>query len=217
MSIIISQIPSLCHQIACCVQPIHRNYRVCHLTIMCNICVFIQVLKISLIGHRKRILASLGDRLHEDTPQKPPRAISLRVSESQWEDSMCCMNKYNSQHCGFKLLWLHQTEKESTSPFPRWPCVSLREQQPPHGCRYHPTDYPNLSGRHKMADPLQFPPCRLVLDTNHIELAFPLPSVLHSNVLIIVSCSCQGRGPLLPGQHWKSRPVDSAPFCTITV
>ncbi|CAL8385433.1 unnamed protein product, partial [Gadus morhua 'NCC'] len=36
------------------------------------------VLKISLIGHRKRILASLGDRLHEDTPQKPPRAISLR-------------------------------------------------------------------------------------------------------------------------------------------
>uniref|UniRef100_A0A8D3C7M1 Ankyrin repeat and sterile alpha motif domain containing 1B n=1 Tax=Scophthalmus maximus TaxID=52904 RepID=A0A8D3C7M1_SCOMX len=41
----------------------------------------INVLKISLIGHRKRILASLGDRLHEDTPQKPPRAISLRVSD----------------------------------------------------------------------------------------------------------------------------------------
>uniref|UniRef100_A0A674N6V1 Ankyrin repeat and sterile alpha motif domain containing 1B n=1 Tax=Takifugu rubripes TaxID=31033 RepID=A0A674N6V1_TAKRU len=40
----------------------------------------INVLKIGLIGHRKRILASLGDRLHEDTPQKPPRAISLRVS-----------------------------------------------------------------------------------------------------------------------------------------
>ncbi|XP_060770268.1 ankyrin repeat and sterile alpha motif domain-containing protein 1B isoform X3 [Neoarius graeffei] len=38
----------------------------------------INVLKIGLIGHRKRILASLGDRLHEDTPQKPPRAISLR-------------------------------------------------------------------------------------------------------------------------------------------
>ncbi|KAK1906615.1 Ankyrin repeat and sterile alpha motif domain containing protein 1B [Dissostichus eleginoides] len=38
----------------------------------------INVLKISLIGHRKRILASLGDRLHEETPQKPPRAVSLR-------------------------------------------------------------------------------------------------------------------------------------------
>ncbi|CAG12553.1 unnamed protein product, partial [Tetraodon nigroviridis] len=41
------------------------------------------VLKISLIGHRKRILASLGDRLHEDTPQKPPRAISLREPGNQ--------------------------------------------------------------------------------------------------------------------------------------
>lgn len=39
-----------------------------------------QVLKINLIGHRKRILASLGDRLHEDPPQKPPRSITLRVS-----------------------------------------------------------------------------------------------------------------------------------------
>uniref|UniRef100_A0A8C9QRA0 Ankyrin repeat and sterile alpha motif domain containing 1B n=1 Tax=Scleropages formosus TaxID=113540 RepID=A0A8C9QRA0_SCLFO len=38
----------------------------------------INVLKINLIGHRKRILASLGDRLHDDPPQKPPRAISLR-------------------------------------------------------------------------------------------------------------------------------------------
>uniref|UniRef100_H3DND5 Ankyrin repeat and sterile alpha motif domain containing 1B n=1 Tax=Tetraodon nigroviridis TaxID=99883 RepID=H3DND5_TETNG len=43
----------------------------------------VEVLKISLIGHRKRILASLGDRLHEDTPQKPPRAISLREPGNQ--------------------------------------------------------------------------------------------------------------------------------------
>ncbi|XP_029707434.1 ankyrin repeat and sterile alpha motif domain-containing protein 1B isoform X2 [Takifugu rubripes] len=42
-----------------------------------------RVLKIGLIGHRKRILASLGDRLHEDTPQKPPRAISLREPGNQ--------------------------------------------------------------------------------------------------------------------------------------
>uniref|UniRef100_A0A8D2LB02 Ankyrin repeat and sterile alpha motif domain containing 1B n=1 Tax=Varanus komodoensis TaxID=61221 RepID=A0A8D2LB02_VARKO len=40
----------------------------------------INVLKISLLGHRKRILSSLGDRLHEDPPQKPPRSITLRVS-----------------------------------------------------------------------------------------------------------------------------------------
>uniref|UniRef100_A0A8C7ZFT6 Ankyrin repeat and sterile alpha motif domain containing 1B n=1 Tax=Oryzias sinensis TaxID=183150 RepID=A0A8C7ZFT6_9TELE len=42
------------------------------------LCTESSVLKINLIGHRKRILASLGDRLHEDTPHKPPRAISLR-------------------------------------------------------------------------------------------------------------------------------------------
>uniref|UniRef100_A0A8B9C7F3 Ankyrin repeat and sterile alpha motif domain containing 1B n=1 Tax=Anser brachyrhynchus TaxID=132585 RepID=A0A8B9C7F3_9AVES len=42
----------------------------------------INVLKISLIGHRKRVLASLGDRLHEDPPQKPPRSITLRLSPS---------------------------------------------------------------------------------------------------------------------------------------
>uniref|UniRef100_A0A8C9YY49 Ankyrin repeat and sterile alpha motif domain containing 1B n=1 Tax=Sander lucioperca TaxID=283035 RepID=A0A8C9YY49_SANLU len=49
----------------------------------------INVLKIGLIGHRKRILASLGDRLHEETPQKPPRAISLRVSESPLASESC--------------------------------------------------------------------------------------------------------------------------------
>uniref|UniRef100_A0A4W3IXB9 Ankyrin repeat and sterile alpha motif domain containing 1B n=1 Tax=Callorhinchus milii TaxID=7868 RepID=A0A4W3IXB9_CALMI len=40
----------------------------------------INVLKINLLGHRKRILASLGDRLHDEPPQKPPRTITLRDS-----------------------------------------------------------------------------------------------------------------------------------------
>nr|XP_033807653.1 ankyrin repeat and sterile alpha motif domain-containing protein 1B [Geotrypetes seraphini] len=38
----------------------------------------ISILKIKLLGHRKRILASLGERVHEDIPQKPPRSITLR-------------------------------------------------------------------------------------------------------------------------------------------
>lgn len=55
-----------------------------------------QVLKINLIGHRKRILASLGDRLHDDPPQKPPRSITLRVStrvlfcRPQCPQTLCC-------------------------------------------------------------------------------------------------------------------------------
>ncbi|XP_007892325.2 ankyrin repeat and SAM domain-containing protein 1A isoform X3 [Callorhinchus milii] len=38
----------------------------------------VNVLKITLLGHRKRILASLGDRPYEEPPQKPPRTSQLR-------------------------------------------------------------------------------------------------------------------------------------------
>jgi hypothetical protein len=39
-----------------------------------------QVLKVHLLGHRKRIIASLADRPYEEPPQKPPRFSQLRVS-----------------------------------------------------------------------------------------------------------------------------------------
>lgn len=48
-------------------------------------------------------------------------------------------------------------------------------------------DYPNLWGRHKMAESLLFPPCWLVLDVNHRELASPIPSELRSNVFVLLS------------------------------
>ncbi|XP_067863453.1 ankyrin repeat and SAM domain-containing protein 1A-like isoform X8 [Heptranchias perlo] len=38
----------------------------------------VNVLKIALLGHRKRILASLGDRPYEEPPQKPPRSSQLK-------------------------------------------------------------------------------------------------------------------------------------------
>ncbi|XP_038170415.1 ankyrin repeat and sterile alpha motif domain-containing protein 1B isoform X9 [Arvicola amphibius] len=60
----------------------------------------INVLKISLIGHRKRILASLGDRLHEEPPQKPPRSITLRQS------SVCEI--WTNQNAGFPFSAIHQ-------------------------------------------------------------------------------------------------------------
>ncbi|XP_027711614.1 ankyrin repeat and sterile alpha motif domain-containing protein 1B isoform X9 [Vombatus ursinus] len=59
----------------------------------------INVLKINLIGHRKRILASLGDRLHEDPPQKPPRSITLR-------SSVCEI--WTNQNAGFPFSAIHQ-------------------------------------------------------------------------------------------------------------
>jgi len=39
-----------------------------------------QVLKVNLLGHRKRIIASLADRPYEEPPAKPPRFSQLRVS-----------------------------------------------------------------------------------------------------------------------------------------
>ncbi|XP_070803876.1 ankyrin repeat and sterile alpha motif domain-containing protein 1B isoform X8 [Pituophis catenifer annectens] len=60
----------------------------------------INVLKISLLGHRKRILASLGDRLHEDPPQKPPRSITLRQS------SVCEI--WTNQNAGYPYSAVHQ-------------------------------------------------------------------------------------------------------------
>uniref|UniRef100_A0A4W3KB52 Ankyrin repeat and sterile alpha motif domain containing 1A n=1 Tax=Callorhinchus milii TaxID=7868 RepID=A0A4W3KB52_CALMI len=43
----------------------------------------VNVLKITLLGHRKRILASLGDRPYEEPPQKPPRTSQLRQSQKK--------------------------------------------------------------------------------------------------------------------------------------
>lgn len=44
----------------------------------------LQVLKVNLLGHRKRIIASLADRPYEEPPAKPPRFSQLRVSPCSW-------------------------------------------------------------------------------------------------------------------------------------
>nr|XP_034979224.1 ankyrin repeat and SAM domain-containing protein 1A isoform X14 [Zootoca vivipara] len=41
----------------------------------------VNVLKVNLIGHRKRIIASLADRPYEEPPQKPPRFSQLRCQD----------------------------------------------------------------------------------------------------------------------------------------
>ncbi|ELW69510.1 Ankyrin repeat and SAM domain-containing protein 1A [Tupaia chinensis] len=42
----------------------------------------VNVLKVHLLGHRKRIIASLADRPYEEPPQKPPRFSQLRATGS---------------------------------------------------------------------------------------------------------------------------------------
>uniref|UniRef100_A0A671L9H1 Ankyrin repeat and sterile alpha motif domain containing 1A n=1 Tax=Sinocyclocheilus anshuiensis TaxID=1608454 RepID=A0A671L9H1_9TELE len=43
----------------------------------------VNVLKITLLGHRKRIIASLAERPYEEPPVKPPRLSQIRVSTCQ--------------------------------------------------------------------------------------------------------------------------------------
>ncbi|XP_015277069.1 PREDICTED: ankyrin repeat and sterile alpha motif domain-containing protein 1B-like isoform X2 [Gekko japonicus] len=70
----------------------------------------INVLKISLLGHRKRILASLGDRLHEDPPQKPPRAITLRTGD--WGEPSITLRPPNEATASTPVqYWQHHPEK----------------------------------------------------------------------------------------------------------
>ncbi|XP_060051596.1 ankyrin repeat and sterile alpha motif domain-containing protein 1B isoform X16 [Erinaceus europaeus] len=70
----------------------------------------INVLKISLIGHRKRILASLGDRLQEDPPQKPPRSITLRTGD--WGEPSITLRPPNEATASTPVqYWQHHPEK----------------------------------------------------------------------------------------------------------
>ncbi|XP_074123271.1 ankyrin repeat and sterile alpha motif domain-containing protein 1B isoform X15 [Sminthopsis crassicaudata] len=70
----------------------------------------INVLKINLIGHRKRILASLGDRLHEDPPQKPPRSITLRTGD--WGEPSITLRPPNEATASTPVqYWQHHPEK----------------------------------------------------------------------------------------------------------
>uniref|UniRef100_A0A672L6V3 Ankyrin repeat and sterile alpha motif domain containing 1A n=1 Tax=Sinocyclocheilus grahami TaxID=75366 RepID=A0A672L6V3_SINGR len=43
----------------------------------------VNVLKITLLGHRKRIIASLAERPYEEPPVKPPRLSQIRVSTAR--------------------------------------------------------------------------------------------------------------------------------------
>ncbi|XP_078091601.1 ankyrin repeat and sterile alpha motif domain-containing protein 1B isoform X5 [Mustelus asterias] len=69
----------------------------------------INVLKINLLGHRKRILASLGDRLHDEPPQKPPRTITLRA---EWSEPSITLRPPNEATSSTPVqYWQHHPEK----------------------------------------------------------------------------------------------------------
>ncbi|XP_055246197.1 ankyrin repeat and SAM domain-containing protein 1A isoform X3 [Gorilla gorilla gorilla] len=54
----------------------------------------VNVLKVQLLGHRKRIIASLADRPYEEPPQKPPRFSQLRMRK--WRPSLALGTKHTT-------------------------------------------------------------------------------------------------------------------------
>ncbi|KAL6082354.1 hypothetical protein STEG23_021509 [Scotinomys teguina] len=59
----------------------------------------VNVLKVHLLGHRKRIIASLAERPYEEPPQKPPRFSQLRVASVQLTPSAWEFHQFLVQQC----------------------------------------------------------------------------------------------------------------------
>ncbi|XP_072419408.1 ankyrin repeat and SAM domain-containing protein 1A-like isoform X3 [Chiloscyllium punctatum] len=69
----------------------------------------VNVLKIALLGHRKRILVSLGDRPYEEPPQKPPRLSQLK--DDQRESRLTLRPPSLATPYAPVQNWQHQPEK----------------------------------------------------------------------------------------------------------
>ncbi|XP_073176221.1 ankyrin repeat and SAM domain-containing protein 1A isoform X5 [Lepidochelys kempii] len=72
----------------------------------------VNVLKVNLLGHRKRIIASLADRPYEEPPQKPPRFSQLRCQDlmSQTSSLLSQTDSYTGRSAEL-LLPLRDTGK----------------------------------------------------------------------------------------------------------
>uniref|UniRef100_A0A803T155 Ankyrin repeat and sterile alpha motif domain containing 1A n=1 Tax=Anolis carolinensis TaxID=28377 RepID=A0A803T155_ANOCA len=69
----------------------------------------VNVLKVNLLGHRKRIIASLADRPYEEPPQKPPRFSQLR--EERHESKLMLRPPSLAAPYAPVQHWQHQPEK----------------------------------------------------------------------------------------------------------
>lgn len=93
----------------------------------------VQVLKISLLGHRKRIIASLAERPYEEPPVKPPRLSQIRVRAafiafSFYSWNRMCINEVKST---FLPLQCHDLPvSQSSSPLSQMESSTGRSMDP---------------------------------------------------------------------------------------
>uniref|UniRef100_A0A672J3W8 Ankyrin repeat and sterile alpha motif domain containing 1A n=1 Tax=Salarias fasciatus TaxID=181472 RepID=A0A672J3W8_SALFA len=89
----------------------------------------VNVLKISLLGHRKRIIASLAERPYEEPPVKPPRLSQIRCQDlpgSQSSSPLSQMEPYSGRSMDPLLPVGESGRKKRYEDFHREPRLTLR-------------------------------------------------------------------------------------------
>ncbi|CAB1329802.1 unnamed protein product [Coregonus sp. 'balchen'] len=78
----------------------------------------VNVLKITLLGHRKRIIASLAERPYEEPPVKPPRLSQIRCQDlvSQTSSPISHMDSYAGRSIDPLLLFGEPGRKKGPDP-----------------------------------------------------------------------------------------------------
>lgn len=123
----------------------------------------VQVLKISLLGHRKRIIASLAERPYEEPPVKPPRLSQIRVRTFLLPfpftlEIGCALMRWNPPVCLSSAM-------TCLFPSPRLPSVRW---SPAQGALWTPCCLSeNLGERKSQTQTLRFPINTKVNGTDH--------------------------------------------------
>nr|XP_023654631.1 ankyrin repeat and SAM domain-containing protein 1A-like [Paramormyrops kingsleyae] len=100
----------------------------------------VNVLKITLLGHRKRIIASLAERCYEEPPVKPPRLSQIRCQDlaSQTPPTLSHLDSYTG-HSMDPLL--------SQGDFGRRRGPDLDYEAPQHSCSERPRPHDRAGDR----------------------------------------------------------------------
>ncbi|XP_060087451.1 ankyrin repeat and SAM domain-containing protein 1A isoform X9 [Heteronotia binoei] len=129
----------------------------------------VNVLKVILLGHRKRIIASLADRPYEEPPQKPPRFSQLRCQDliSQTSSPLSQSDSCTGRSADL-LLPLGDTGKKrqessrDTASYPRTDRIKTQEECREPKITLRP---PSLAAPYAPVQHWQHPPEKLIFES----------------------------------------------------
>uniref|UniRef100_A0A8C9VUU0 Ankyrin repeat and sterile alpha motif domain containing 1A n=1 Tax=Scleropages formosus TaxID=113540 RepID=A0A8C9VUU0_SCLFO len=109
----------------------------------------VNVLKITLLGHRKRIIASLAERPYEEPPVKPPRLSQIRCQElvSQTSSPLSQMDSYTGRSLDPLLPLGDSARRRAAEPEYDVCHRSRSERQRPHDKQEERHQEPRLTLR----------------------------------------------------------------------